>query len=147
MGLFNKKNKITDDIEATPKPKRGPTWRYTEGNNAIKIIDQEIMETGEIIIPKILIKYFDIDTLHVGEQGKLNLRFLNGNYICKMERPERSEGLIVLEPDLCETIKGMCNSYIRETGIGAFYIQFIKTAKQNHAIKIGVASRKRDSSK
>lgn len=139
MGFFIKKKKRSCDNRASIIQ----TWQYSYGNNAIKLLDDEAMRSGKIIIPETMEKFFDIDSITSEGEELVNLRFLNGNYSCNLKVHDSSiKGTLSINRDLLNTLYGINNAMIRDRIEGNLYIQFIKTGKFNFNIKAGVAKSK-----
>ena len=137
MGLFSKKNENNKKSETNKVP--APTWSYSNGNRALKILTLDDIKNGEITFPKQLIKFFDLNGSKINDDQEVNIKFLKGDYIFIVKLIEQTKGYMKFEEDFRQTLFGVYYSINRDNGGGSVYIDFVKVCKGNYQIKVGVA--------
>ena len=140
MGLL--KNKHTKDKKQVVKKDR--SWKLTTiKENAIKIMDNNSIQNGTVLIPKVLFEYFEIKHKKEGEIHKIILRFMKGNYDCTIEKINDEQALLTFNVDFKKALIGVDESFNRDIeGEGRIYIKFSKRNKNCYDINMGIAHMK-----
>lgn len=138
MGLFNKKEVVSNENKEIIK-REPPSWSYSKGNRALKILTLENIKTGEITFPKVLINFFDLNGAKIDKSQEIKINFLRGEYTFELKLIEKTRGYIKFEEDFRETLVGVLHSINRDKGGGQVYIDFIKLYKNTFNVKVGVA--------
>lgn len=139
MGLFNKSSK-----EKKQHVKVDHSWKLTSNKETvIKIMDENSIKNGTVLIPKVLFEYFEIKHNKEGKAYKITIRFLKGNYDCTIEKINEEQAILNFEVDFKKTLIGVDESFNRDLKReGRVYIKFLKRNKNLYDVNMGIAHMK-----
>ena len=139
MGLFNKHTKVKKQGVKVDR-----SWKLTSvKENVIKIMDNNSIQNGTVLIPKVLFEYFEIKHNKEGEINNIVIRFMKGNYDCTIEKINDEQALLTFNVDFKKTLIGVDKSFNRDIeGEGRVYIKFSKRNKNCYDVNMGIAHKK-----